>query len=188
MSRMSVRSRWGPAWPSRLALVLWASAVLAAGAACSAASGPVSGGDATGFRTFEGAWFAVDYPEAFTPKPSLPSTTADGWDSAEFVSPGGAVAFYVFSPQWGGEPSDIAIDPEREVLSGEKRQATEGGEVRWSTICARDGSYCRSYRDTVSGEGSVRTVVGIRYRSEADRRRHAEAYDRFRRSLRQFAD
>src|SRR5690242_4846750 len=54
-------------------------------------------------QLFRGAWFEVRAPATFVVKPSLKSSTADGYDSVEFVAPDGAVTFYVFAPQWGGE-------------------------------------------------------------------------------------
>lgn len=139
-------------------------------------------------RVFQGAWFEIRYPADFTPLPSLPSRTAEGWDSAEFLSPDGRVSFYVYAPQWGGEPADIALDSQREALVSEKRTKQNDREIRWMTICARDGSYCRAYQDTTARQGTVRTIVGIRYRDEEVRRRYLPAYLKFRHSLQQFAD
>jgi len=76
-------------------------------------------------RIFEGAWFQVAYPADFTVRPSLESSSAEGYDSAFFDSPDGEVTFYVFSPQWGGEPSDIALDPDTEAMQ-DSTPSTEG--------------------------------------------------------------
>ena len=137
---------------------------------------------------FHGSWFDVRYPAGFTPKPSLKSSTAEGYDSAEFISADGTVSFYVFAPQWGGTAVDIALDPEHEQLVSEKRRQVGDRQIRWFTIVARDGSYRRSYLETVARQGSVTTVVGIKYRSEADRLRYQKAYGRFRNSLKLYAD
>jgi hypothetical protein len=139
-------------------------------------------------RVFQGAWFEISYPADFTPVPSLPSRTAEGWDSAAFISPDGGVSFYVYAPQWGGEPTDIALDAQREALVSEKRAEEDGRQIRWVTICAQDGSYCRSYQDTTARQGTVRTTLGIKYRDEEARRRYLPAYLKFRHSLQQFAD
>lgn len=161
------------------------------GTGCTRGAGMDAGSQTSpisGYRVFEGAWFEITYPAAFTPVPSLVSRTAEGYDSAEFVSPDERVAFYVFSPQWGGDPVDIAVDPERETLVSERRAEQEGRTIRWFTICATDGAYCRSYQDTSAQEGSLRTVFGIRYQSEDDRLEHLGDYIRFRRSLEAYAD
>ena len=138
--------------------------------------------------TFHGAWFEISYPGSFVANPSMESSTADGYDSAEFLSPDGSVSFYVYAPQWGGEAGDIALDPRREVLVSEKCSEKDDRRIRWFTICARDESYCRSYQDTTAQQGSIRTILGIKYRSEEARRRHIEEYGRFRNSLRQYGD
>jgi hypothetical protein len=93
----------------RLAVVLVTTVLLVAGGIRPAASEGET-------RVFEGAWFQVAYPADFVAVPSLPSATAEGYDSAFFRSPDGAVEFYVFAPQWGGQPEDIALDPGREEL------------------------------------------------------------------------
>ena len=155
-----------------------------------AANGPTGRQSETGRKSnlFHGAWFDVRHPAGFTPKPSLESSTADGYDSAEFISADGTVSFYVFAPQWGGTAVDIALDPEHEQLVSEQQRRVGDRQLRWFTIAARDGSYCRSYQETVARQGSVTTVVGIKYRNEADRLRFQKAYERFRTSLKLYAD
>lgn len=177
--------------PARYCLV-WLGC-LAALAGCTAATPqapgpPAAAPQASEERVFLGAWFEISYPADFIPAPSLPSRTADGWDSAEFISPDGRVSFYVYAPQWGGEPTDIALDSRREALVSEKRAKQNGREIRWLTICAQDGSYCRAYQDTTARQGTVRTTLGIKYRDEEARRRYLPAYLKFRNSLQQFAD
>jgi hypothetical protein len=166
-----------------LALSVWLPGALAASGAARQKGDP--GPDT---RTFRGAWFDVSYPAPFLVKPSLKSTSADGYDSAEFQAPDGAVSFYVFAPQWSGDPADISLVPERELLVEEKRARRGDSEVRWFTVAAKDGSYRRSYRETLSRQGSVKTIVGCKYRSEAARLRYRKAYEQFRGSLRLYAD
>jgi hypothetical protein len=154
-----------------LALALWAIAAQAAGT-----------------TTYEGAWFEIDAPAEFTVRPSLPSTSADGFDSAFFTSPDGSVEFYVHSPQWGGEPTDIAVDQATETL-GDERVVTEGPITRrWFTISANDGSYSRSYLTVSDARGPTERTIGIRYRSIEDLQAYNAEYLAFRDSLRQFAD
>jgi len=137
---------------------------------------------------YKGAWFEICHPGDFKVIPSLASSTAEGYDSARFVSPDRNVSFYVYAPQWGGQATDIAIDPEREVIVADQVSPMPNGHIRWFTIAARDGSYRRSYRETIEQQGSIRTILGIKY-SDADAlKRYAPSYERFRKSLRQFAD
>lgn len=140
------------------------------------------------WKLFQGAWFQINYPADFTSMPSLRSSSADGFDSVEFISPEGQVSFYVFAPQWGGEPTDIALDPEREFLVIEKSEEQNGRKIQWSTICEQDGSYCRDIHNTTAQQGSVRTTFGIKYRDQDARHQYHEDYLRFRHSLQQFAD
>ena len=139
-------------------------------------------------QTFQGAWFEVRYPADFTVKPSLPSSTAEGYDSVEFIAPDGTVTFYIFSPQWGGEAEDIALEPEREELVDEHVEKNDDRELRWFTIAAKDGSYRRSYQETVAQQGALKTIFGIGYRDEVARKHYQQQYLEFRESLEQFAD
>jgi hypothetical protein len=170
------------------ALCLALLACLAAAMGCAGSRRPPQPLQEPPQKVFQGAWFEISYPAGFTPVPSLASSTAEGYDSAVFTAPDGSVSFYVYAPQWGGEPADIALDPVRETLVADNRAVQNDREIRRLTICAKDGSYCRSYRDTRDQQGSVRTVVGITYRDEEARRRHLQDYLRFRNSLQQFAD
>lgn len=116
------------------------------------------------------------------------STTAEGYDSAEFTSSDGSVSFYVFAPQWAGEASDIDLNPERERLVDEISQLETDRSLRWFTIEAINGSYRRSYMETVAEQGSVKTIIGIKYRDEKARRLYQTEYTQFRQSLELYAD
>ena len=100
-------------------------------------------------KTFRGAWFTVEYPANFTAEGSLPSATSgedEAFDSATFTSPDGSVTFYVYSPQWSGDPTDIELsENEREG----QRKVTRGKRqpVTYWTLGAKDGTYTRSYPD-----------------------------------------
>ena len=65
-------------------------------------------------QDYQGAWFTISYPDGFNAIAGLPSTTADGPDSARFHDPAGRVEFYVYSPQAGGVAADIVADPATE--------------------------------------------------------------------------
>src|SRR5580692_1466715 len=74
-------------------------------------------------KTFKGAWFAVSCPADFKARLGMKSlTSSEGCDSAFFTSPDKQVEFYVFSPQWNGEPKDYALDPNKEVVVNKKEK------------------------------------------------------------------
>lgn len=139
-------------------------------------------------KTFEGAWFKIDHPADFTVKTSLPSITADGYDSAFFVSPDRQVIFYICSPQWAREPADIQLQPEREKLVAKEVKKADQKEVTYITIAAQDESYRRSYQDTTAQDGAVRWVIGIQYKDKSAFETYKSAYLKFKQSLVQFAD
>ena len=143
----------------------------------------------TTVRTFEGAWFTIKYPSDFTVRSSMRSlSSADGYDSAFFLSPDSLVEFYIFSPQWNGHPSDIEIRPQSEYLiDSDIRQFNDRTETLY-TIAAKDGSYKRSYREVKQYESSVNWVLGIKYSSERAYQKYQQAYVRFKKSLEQYTD
>ncbi|MBW8360505.1 MAG: hypothetical protein K0M63_11985 [Weeksellaceae bacterium] len=139
------------------------------------------------YLRFSGAWFQIEYPGNFTVQPSLRSTTSkEGFDSATFTSPDGKVQFYIFSPQWSGEATDIALKASEKQT--DDTSATENGLLvkRW-TIQAKDGSYFRSYESSKE-TGGVNKVFGIRYASADDLKRYRPEYLHFKNSLEQYAD
>ncbi len=72
-------------------------------------------------KTFSGPWFDINYPTIFLAKGSLKSSTADGFESAIFKSLDNLVEFYIFSPQWNGEATDIVLKT-KEILSSSKSE------------------------------------------------------------------
>ncbi len=141
----------------------------------------------TGFRKYSGAWFQIEYPANFTVQPSLKSATSkEGFDSATFTSPDGTVHFYIFSPQWSGEATDIALKASEKQTDA--KSSTENGLLvkRW-TIQAKDGSYFRSYESSAE-TGGINKVFGLRYASADDLNRYRTEYLHFKNSLEQYAD
>jgi hypothetical protein len=115
-------------------------------------------------------------------------SSADGYDSAFFLSPDSLVEFYIFSPQWNGHPSDIEIRPQLEYLiDSDIRPFNDRTETLY-TIAAKDGSYKRSYREVKQYESSVNWVLGFKYSSERAYQKYQQAYVRFKKSLEQYAD
>jgi hypothetical protein len=141
------------------------------------------------WQTYKGAWFDIRYPPGFQPKPSLRSpSSATGYDSVFFLSPDRTAEFYVFSPQWGGIPTDIAVKPKTEVLDSQSERREKGRIFREATVRARDGSYIRSYVIIEDTRYNTSYAFGYRYRDRKTYERYRPAYLKFKRSLRQYAD
>lgn len=137
---------------------------------------------------YEGAWFSITPPPGFTARPSLPSETAEGYDSAFFDSPDGRAVFYVCSPQWGREATDVALDPASESLVAER--TTEAGEetVERLEIEALDGSYTRLVEIVFSPATAAQWAFGFRYADESAYQEYLGRYETFKASLEQYAD
>lgn len=141
---------------------------------------------------YEGGWFDIEYPSYFTAIGSIESSNTGYYDSAYFVSPDGNVSFYVYSPQWNGEPTDIALYPEEEKLASETSESfTKDGAdivIRRYTLEALNGSYLRSYEEIENLTYNTIRVIGIEYYSKADYDKHKAEYLHFKDSLVQYAD
>lgn len=116
-------------------------------------------------------------------------TYSEGYDSAIFTSPDNTVEFYIFSPQWNGENPEIDLKPnETKGKPSVSHNKKTGKTVTMWTITAKDGSYSRSYRETSENEGTVRWVVGIKYKDKASYNKYKSQYIKFRDSIEQYAD
>ena len=140
-------------------------------------------------RTFTGAWFEVKYPSDFTAQGSMVSASGEEnqFDSAFFTSPDGEVEFYIFSPRWGGEPTDIALRSNEKAGNRQVKQTAKQTVTHW-TISAQDGSYVRSYQETRNEVENTVWVVGIKYKNQKAYDRYKKQYIAFKSSLQQFAD
>ena len=140
------------------------------------------------FKKFSGAWFDIEYPADFKAENSLKSSTgSEGFDSAIFTSPDGKVQFYVFSPQWSGDPIDIKVKAGERITETAEEKENGLFVKRW-TVQANDGSYSRSYEETSETKSNVNKVFGIKYVSEADLENYRSEYLHFKNSLEQYAD
>jgi hypothetical protein len=140
------------------------------------------------WRVYKGAWFEIKYPSNFQVRPSQKSSSAQSYDSAFFTAPDSSVEFYVFSPQWNGQPNDIELNASYEVQVSQNTERKGNLTVRRMTIKARDNSYTRSFEDTEDSATNTRKVFGIKYRNQAAYSRYRQTYLTFKQSLRQFAD
>ena len=140
------------------------------------------------WRVYKGAWFEIKYPSNFQVRPSQRSSSAQSYDSVFFTAPDKSVEFYVFSPQWNGDPSDVAINSSSEVLVSQTSEKKGSTTVRRVTIKARDDSYSRSFEDTEDETTNTRKVFVIKYRNQDAYSRYRQTYLTFKQSLRQFAD
>jgi len=142
---------------------------------------------ASGSQTFSGAYFTVKIPGGFKAKPSL-NNGGSSPDSAFFTSPDGKVEFYIYSPIWNGNPTDIQVKSATEEITDQKEEKNGAVIVRRVTIKAKDGSYFRSYEDTEDTEHNTRRVLGIRYANAEAYAQYKDAYLAFKKSLQQFSD
>lgn len=139
--------------------------------------------------TFKGAWFGIQYPAKFMVRPSLRgATSGKGYDSAFFRAPDGSVEFYVYSPQWTGNPTDIAINTKTEKYVDRKVSMQTEKRTTLATIKAKNGSYTRSFVDVDDMGMNTRLVFGIKYRSQKAYDKYRTDYLRFKKSLAQYAD
>lgn len=141
------------------------------------------------WKKFEGAWFEVKYPGDFSIQASIKSlTSTNGYDSAFFNGPDNKVAFYVFSPQWSGEPSDIVLNKDTENLSSLNETKKNGKKIFQYKIEAKDGSYSRIYEDQQDPETKTRHVFGIKFKDQETFDHYKGKFEQFQSSLIQFAD
>ncbi len=140
------------------------------------------------WRAYKGAWFEIRYPANFRVRPSQRSSSARSYDSVFFTAPDGSVEFYVFSPQWNGQPDDIELNAGNEVQVSQTTERKGSLTIRRMTIKARDNSYTRSFEDTEDSATNTRKVFGIKYRNQDAYSRYRQTYLTFKQSLRQFAD
>lgn len=137
-------------------------------------------------KTYQGAWFDIDYPEGFTVKNSIPSETRgdNTYDSATFTSPDQAVVFYVYSPQWSGVPSDITLKGNEQKLKTDKL----GNVISYYSYYEGKEKRTYSYQVTRNADQQITMVIGLSYPSQKVYEKYKKAYTAFKASLKQYAD
>jgi hypothetical protein len=142
-----------------------------------------------GWTSYRGAWFGVKYPVGFSVKPceTGPRRTGKAPDGASFLSPDRLVEFYIYSPQWSGQPTWPKKRPgEKTVSHRVQRQGTR--TATWVTYVGPSGAGTRSYVDTVDTGLNTRLVFGFAYRNRTAYNAYRPLYLRFKASLEQYAD
>jgi hypothetical protein len=114
------------------------------------------------------------------------ATGGKGFDSAFFTSQDNKIEFYIYSPQWSGEPTDVALKPDTEKLISTKTVKAKDKTTTWTTISAKNGSYTRFLLDTK--DSSTRKVFGIKYTDTKTLAKYKKSYQKFKESLVQYAD
>lgn len=140
-------------------------------------------------KSFTGAFFSVQYPSSFSvstpyniPQDRSPINTA------LFTSSDKKVTFYVFSPQWNGQPDGISKNPESEVLVDSTSEVRNSQRVtRWTLYNQKEKIY-KSFEQTDHLEYRTRKVFGIFYTSSEAREEYKEKYLDFKKSLIKYAD
>lgn len=146
--------------------------------------------------TYSGSWFQIEYPDDFTASPTSPKEVYGEYefvqtDEARFTSPDGTVEFFVFSPQWGGDPKDYLIEQanEKTVTQSEDKADSDdpfAASHHWVTYEDEEGKYTRSYHSIMTE--STHHVFGVKYTNRKMYERYKASYLAFKQSLQQFAD
>lgn len=136
-------------------------------------------------KEFKGEWFQINYPASFKARSSLKAPGGSKCESAFFASPDGTVEFYIFSPQWKGNPTDIALKSNEKMADNITTKKGNKTIVHW-TISANDKSYTRSYEEKKDEETNM--VVGIKYKDTKAYDKYKKQYLAFKASLVQYAD
>lgn len=137
---------------------------------------------------FYGAWFSVWFPQDFEIIPSMTSSSSDGYDSVKFLSSDGLVEFYVYSPQWNGEATDIVLNPNSEKITSKDTKSQGNQTITWITISAKDRSYQRSYQITENKSSNTSYTIGLKYAHQTAYNQYKPQYLQFKKSLEQYAD
>ena len=164
---------------------------------------PIQTTTAVGSKDYKGVWFKVTYPANFTAE-------QEGPDEASFTSPDSLAQFYVYSPQWSGNPvSYLQALPTETVESDTNTPNVTSSTnsygtiyskkvTRYVTFAAKDGSYKRSFVSITAGyvtspsgvdySSETHMVFGIKYKDQATYDKYLNDYLAFKKSLVQYAD
>jgi hypothetical protein len=156
------------------------------------------------FNIYRGSWFKIEYPKEFIANPVSPIDSYRDYsgkengikyiqtDEARFTSPDKAIEFFVFSPQWAGDPINYLTISDSEELVSEKtdESSTNLGKetTKWVTIKSKDNSYYRSYISIKTQDGATHHVFGIKYKDNATYEQYKDSYILLKNSLIQYAD
>ena len=139
-----------------------------------------------GLKPYKGAWFDIKYPAGFKVVPRQKSSSnATGYDAVSFLSPDGRVEFFIYSPQWSGNP-DWIKQRSGEKLTGKSSERTGNKTITYVTL--KGLAYTRSYADYRDAQSNTRWVFGYKYKDSASYHAYRDLYLKFKQSLKQYAD
>jgi hypothetical protein len=138
--------------------------------------------DRTEWKTFQGNYFDVRYPAAFS------AASTDGKDGVLCMSPDGLVAFYVYSPQWNGASAISKIDEASEVVKLRSTEVAGSRRIVRVTYERKDDHRMRSFEDVEDTLSNTRRIFGIMYSTPQKYSEYRDAYLKFKGSLKQYAD
>lgn len=139
------------------------------------------------WKKFKGAYFSINYPDNFIVKPSI-NYEGSNFDSVFLISPDESVEFYVYSPLWNGEATDIDIDNSKESIISDESNVKNNIKIKHIMIEAKDKSYNRTYVYSENLSTNNLTVFGIKYKTKDDYNFYLNDYLKFKKSIEQFAD
>jgi hypothetical protein len=171
--------------------VYWAALIFASFALTGVACGAGDASAEVKLANYKGAYFEIKYPADFKAR-ALDASKPKESSAASFSSPDGAIEFYIFSPQWGGDAPGIALNPASETETSRKSEKGKSsgveGAYTWTTIAAKDKSYTRTYQYFLATDSSIHWVIGMKYKSDAVLQQYKAPYAKFKASLKQLAD
>lgn len=135
---------------------------------------------------YMGAWFEAHIPEGFEARPSLVSAGNDGYDSVWFESTSFDLRLYVYSPQWGGAPSDVLSDAAIKEVTEQKEVGSKKVIVE-RTIAYNDGGN-GYFTSTESQEYFSHLTTGYQTKHKQLTQQQQHIYDCFVQSIQQFTD
>ena len=142
-------------------------------------------------KKYNGSWFSVEIPTGFSASPLSPEKHIDNYsfvetDEARFTSPDGTVEFFIYSPQWSGNPKDYLVQQSNEKIVDGMEETNLETSHRWGTFEDKDGKYTRAYH-SIRTE-STHHVFGVKYTDKKSYERYKAKYMAFKKSLQQYAD
>ncbi len=149
---------------------------------------------------YNGNWFSISYPKMFKAQPIEPVIFINNYiyvetDEASFSSENEEVEFFVYSPQWGGNPHAYLKATNREEIISKEEESNQGdfdeenaSEYTTSYITFKEvsGKYTRSVVSIKTA--TTHLVFGIKYKNLKSYNKYKEDYLKFKTSLIQYAD
>ena len=142
---------------------------------------------------FNGNFFSIKYPSNFIVQGTYDPIYDEhyayfGTDELTVVSENGEVSFFVYSPQWGGEPINYLDPYKNEILFSDKLEEEANEPQNTSLDYLQRYFRCLFQKYLSLTTDNTNLVFGFQYKDEATKHLYQEAYMAFKNSLEQYAD